>query len=102
MDQHAKVREFALQVRQQFPDAKVLLFGSRARGDALTHSDYDVIIVSDLFEGIGWIKRIETLVHYWQYDDDIDILPYTQKEFLFKQKESSTIRGAMKGIIVEI
>ena len=27
------------------PDAKVLLFGSRARGDFKKHSDYDVLVV---------------------------------------------------------
>ena len=33
-------------VQSYLPDAKVLLFGSRARGDFNMHSDFDLLVVS--------------------------------------------------------
>ncbi len=34
-------------VRKVLPDADIILFGSRARGDAGEHSDYDLLIIVD-------------------------------------------------------
>lgn len=39
--------EFARRVRALFPDASVWVFGSRARGDAVSESDLDCLIVLD-------------------------------------------------------
>ncbi|MFT4310766.1 MAG: nucleotidyltransferase domain-containing protein [Candidatus Woesearchaeota archaeon] len=100
MDPNAKIKDFSQRIHKDFPDARIILFGSRARGDALVYSDYDVMIISEAFKEIGWIKRIETLVHYWVFDDDI--LPYTPSECIEKQKTSSTIRGALKQKTIEV
>lgn len=34
-------------VQSILPEAKVILFGSRARGDNTVHSDYDLLIITD-------------------------------------------------------
>lgn len=34
-------------VRQVLPDAEVILYGSRARGDAAADSDYDLLVLTD-------------------------------------------------------
>ena len=39
--------QFAARVRDQYPDAEVWAFGSRARGDATWESDLDVCVVDD-------------------------------------------------------
>jgi len=47
----ARLRRFRAEVEQQFPDrvTQVVLFGSRARGDARPDSDYDVaVFIQDL------------------------------------------------------
>jgi predicted nucleotidyltransferase len=42
---HRILEIFAAQVRQQFPEARIWAFGSRARGDATWESDLDVCVV---------------------------------------------------------
>lgn len=32
-------------IKQRYPDAKIVFFGSRVRGDYLRDSDYDIIVV---------------------------------------------------------
>ena len=74
----------------------MLLFGSRARGDHLLHSDYDFIIVSDRFANMRWLHRIFSIVKLWEADESIDVLPYTPEEFEDKKINASVVRSAMK------
>ncbi len=86
------ILEFKKKVKRKYPDAKILLFGSRARGEALKDSDYDFIIVSKRFEGIGFLERIQKIYELWDYKLHADILCYTPEEFE-KRKDSLTIVG---------
>ena len=52
-------------IKNEFNTELVLLFGSRARGDNLIESDYDIIIVSKDFEGINFIKRMGLVQDLW-------------------------------------
>ncbi|MBI2133798.1 nucleotidyltransferase domain-containing protein [Candidatus Woesearchaeota archaeon] len=53
-------RDFIMKIRKQFNPDKIILFGSRAEGNAWVYSDYDFIIVSDKFEKVhgltGFLK----------------------------------------------
>ena len=54
----ARFREEVLPcLERAFEPQQVLIFGSRARGDALEHSDLDLILVSRDFEGVPWLDR---------------------------------------------
>jgi predicted nucleotidyltransferase len=75
---------------------KILIFGSRARGDHLIESDVDMIIVSKKFEGINWIKRIQEVSELWEGMVLSETLCYTPKEFEEKQKEWGIVRQAVK------
>ena len=37
--------EFAKQIHLQYPESKVWFFGSRARGDSHSDSDFDILVV---------------------------------------------------------
>jgi hypothetical protein len=90
-----EITGFLKLVEQRFKPKLVILFGSRARGDYLKHSDYDIIVVSDSFEGIHFLDRLTMLFELWDYDYDLDILAYTPKEFEEKRREIGVVHEAM-------
>ena len=97
----AGFEKFLNKVRGIFKVEKAILFGSRAKGTERLYSDYDLIIVSDSFNDIKWHKRIEQLVKFWELHRDIDILPYTKKEFDDKKKSRCIVKQALaEGIAV--
>ncbi|MDZ7337587.1 MAG: nucleotidyltransferase domain-containing protein [candidate division KSB1 bacterium] len=54
------VRRMASLVRKALPDARVVLFGSAARGDSAPGSDIDVLVISALIpEGLFEQARIK-------------------------------------------
>jgi len=61
---------------------KVILFGSRARGEALNDSDVDLVIISDDFKDMDFIRRLEFLSLNWRYPHlAADCLGYTPQEY---------------------
>jgi predicted nucleotidyltransferase len=91
-----EVKAFAQKLRKELRPEKIILFGSRAKGEAWKRSDYDFVIVSTAFEGMHWLKRISRVVRLWDSLSDIDALPYTPKEFEEKCKTSSVVRSAVR------
>ncbi|HLC97929.1 MAG TPA: nucleotidyltransferase domain-containing protein [Candidatus Nanoarchaeia archaeon] len=91
-----EIKPFLKAVRKEFAPEKIILFGSKARGDDWKQSDYDFIIVSKKFAGMHWLRRIAKIVRFWKLLTDIDVLPYTPAEFQRKKKESSIVRAAIK------
>jgi len=86
---------FVETIKKKF-DAKVLLFGSRAKGECFEFSDYDVIVISHKFQGVPWHKRISDIVKYWRLNKDLHVLPYTKKEFEKKKKMRTVVQVAAK------
>lgn len=76
------IKSFADKVRIDYPDAKIILFGSRARGDALKNSDYDIVVISKYFEGKKTPEIMSKLSLLWDFDEyRADIIPYTPEKF---------------------
>ena len=86
---------FVHKIKLKFKPATIILFGSRATGNAKEYSDYDFIIISDAFKNTHWLERISQIVPFWDSDRSIDILPYTKQEFNRKKKQSSVVQQAI-------
>jgi predicted nucleotidyltransferase len=67
---------FAERVRQEFPEAKIWAFGSRARGDAVEESDLDICVVVKNLNKQKW-EAISDIA--WEVGFDNDVLISTVK-----------------------
>ena len=91
-----KVSEFAKKVIADYPDARVIFFGSRARGDALQESDFDLIVVSKAFGKSNFFKRTEKMYDYWSEKAPLEVFCYTPKEFNKKKNEIGIVKNAVE------
>ena len=81
-----KIKETILEIE---PNAEILLYGSRARGDAVEHSDWDFLI---LLEGDVNGERIDKIRHRlyeleWEFEEVISSIIRNRQEWnspLFK------------------
>ena len=69
-------------IREQFPEARIWMYGSRARGDATWDSDFDTCVVLDRLDAAA----DETLSNIaWEvgfaHDRVITVLPFSQEDF---------------------
>ncbi|WP_276954250.1 nucleotidyltransferase domain-containing protein [Allomeiothermus silvanus] len=73
------------------PIEQAWLFGSRARGDALEDSDWDLLVVSGAFRGVPYLKRLQTLYR----------LPLRRAEYVALTPEELEARRNEIGIVGE-
>ncbi|MCS7039632.1 MAG: nucleotidyltransferase domain-containing protein [Caldilineales bacterium] len=65
---------------QSYDPDQIILFGSRARGEADADSDYDVIVIKRVDR--PFLERLRDMVPYLvEFDRPADILVYTPEEF---------------------
>ncbi|NHI94994.1 MAG: nucleotidyltransferase domain-containing protein [Candidatus Lokiarchaeota archaeon] len=81
---------------ETFKPVKILLFGSRAKGTATEDSDLDIIIVSDFFEPIPFLERMPIVLKLIAFPKHVDIICYSEKEFLNLKNKSSILIDALK------
>ena len=105
MQEKAWVMRVHRVLKGAYDDVKLVFFGSRARGDSLKESDYDIIVVSKKFEGIPFTERIKNVLKLlWEHGitEDVDVICYTPEEFEKKKKQLGIVSIAIKeGIILE-
>lgn len=89
-------KKFAAKARKMFDIEKIVLFGSRARGDNFLESDFDFLVVSRDFESLGFMERMSEMLRYWDEKFDLETLCYTKAEF-----ERKKISGIVKKAIEE-
>jgi hypothetical protein len=96
-----KIVDFLKKVRKRYKIEKAIFFGSRARGDNLKTSDYDLILVSRDFEGVFFSQRSADMYEFWDYYPlDIELFCYTPQEFEVMLKRIGTVQQAAKEGIV--
>lgn len=75
---------------------EAILFGSRVRGDYLSTSDVDVIVISPRFEGVRVIERMYQMHDAWEGDEFLEVLPYTPEEFERAREFSGVVQAALE------
>ncbi|MFQ6043956.1 MAG: nucleotidyltransferase domain-containing protein [Candidatus Poribacteria bacterium] len=91
-----QLKKFIDKVARAYKIHEVIFFGSRARGDYLLHSDVDLIIVSDDFEGIFFPDRSTAMYKFWDGGLPLEVLCYTVKEFEKKKRMIGLIQDAVR------
>ncbi len=89
-------KKFAYKINKRYNPVKIILFGSRARGDYLKDSDYDFLIISKKFKNKDFIFRASELYDFWDEPVDIEPLCYTPEEFAKKKKQIGIVQQAVK------
>jgi len=74
---------------------RVLLFGSRVSGNARPDSDLDVIIVSETFAAIPFVRRMAYVLSITRFPKHVDYLCYTREEFERIKDTSSIVHSAL-------
>jgi predicted nucleotidyltransferase len=90
------VREALPRLREAFAPLHVVIFGSRVRGDALSTSDLDVILVSPRFGSMRFLERPVRALETLGYPGGIEFLCYTPDEFETKREELGIVRIAVE------
>ncbi|HFE62825.1 MAG TPA: nucleotidyltransferase domain-containing protein [Caldithrix sp.] len=90
------IRESLPQVIKKFKPDKIILFGSRATGEARQESDIDIIIVSSAFANIPFLKRMPMVLRNIKFDKHIDFICYSPQEFQRMKKKSSIVMEALE------
>ena len=90
------LQAFKMKVDKDFPLKKMIFFGSRVRGKEHEDSDIDLIIVSDEFKSLNFIKRAAKMYDYWDLDYPVDFLCFTPEEFEKKTKGVTIVSEAVK------
>jgi len=94
--ENLEIKKFVEKVKKAIKVEKVILFGSRARGDYLEDSDFDLIIVSRDFEGISFYERMDRLILLWDSPLGLEVLCYTPEEFEKKSRQIGIVAEAVK------
>ncbi len=81
-------------LRECHPE-KVILFGSRANGNATEDSDLDVIVVAEMFERIPFLKRMAFMLKKVRFQKHIDFICYAPQEFERIQRSSAVLQDAL-------
>ena len=86
-----------------YKPTKILIFGSRITGGATKDSDIDVIIISERFKNIPFLKRMAMILKQVDFPKHIDFICYTLDEFeRIKDKSSVVIDALETGAMVKI
>ncbi len=79
-----------------FPIKSAFLFGSRARGDWLEESDWDIMVISPEFADISFPDRAAMLLRKVPLRR-VELLCYTEEEFQERMGEIGIVAEAAKG-----
>jgi hypothetical protein len=89
------VRDYLPVLRARLAPLQVIAFGSRVRGDALSTSDLDLVLVSPWFASFPYLRRAVAVLELLDYPAGLELLCYTPAEFEQKRRELGIVRVAL-------
>ena len=89
-------KRFARALEKRLKVNRLVLFGSRARGDNFVTSDFDFVLVSDDFLNVPFIKRAACLYEFWHSSRDLEMLCYTSDEWQRLKDKRGILLNAQK------
>jgi len=93
----SRITDFLQKVRQKYRVTEAIFFGSRARGEHLADSDYDIILVSPDFRGIFFSQRSALMYDFWNHWPlEIEPICFTPEEFTAKKSQIGIVSEAIK------
>ncbi|MBU7009951.1 MAG: nucleotidyltransferase domain-containing protein [Theionarchaea archaeon] len=97
-----KFKEEALpKIIEEFHPEKVILFGSRVKGEAEEESDLDVILVAETFREVHFLRRMPMVLKKIRFPKHVDYICYFPEEFERMKETSSVVMDALeKGIVL--
>lgn len=91
-----ELRLFRRRITSRYKVERMILFGSRARGELRRDSDVDLIIVSPGFRRKNVSQRASPLYLEWALKLPVDFLCYTPEEFRELAGRPSLVREALR------
>ena len=96
-----RLKKFKENLIRDYDIQKMILFGSRAKDSYKKYSDFDILLVSNNFDGVDKLKRSPALYLKWDLNYPVDFLCYTPAEFNKLKKQITIVREAVKeGIVI--
>jgi len=89
-------RRFVRRLKRELHAARIILFGSRARGDHRPTSDYDILVVSPRFRNVRWVERAGLVMRRWDMPLDLEPICLTPAEYRRRSKELSIVGEAIR------
>jgi len=91
-----RIDSFIEKIKKRFNPQKILLFGSRARGDNLKDSDYDILIISNEFRDLNFRERIIEIYKLVEEPLNVEVICLTPEEFEARKNELSIVGVAVR------
>ena len=86
------ITEYGTAVCNRFPDSRLFVFGSTARGERKSDSDVDLLVISKEFNHFSGMERLimlSRLRHGLARKTPLDIIGLTPKEFQLARKSKN-------------
>ncbi|MFW5983156.1 MAG: nucleotidyltransferase domain-containing protein [bacterium] len=101
MDREKLLKEIK-KFKKKLPfETKIIVFGSRIKGQHREDSDIDLLVISEHFRGVKFNKRMPIMYDYWDIEFPVDFLCYTPEEFEEKTKHFTIAKTAQQeGVVV--
>ena len=100
------IKKYVHRLNEVIKVEKLIVFGSRARGDFMEDSDLDLIIISEDFKGKSYLERARLLDDAWRKISTahlkIEAFGYTEEEYEEAKKSSPFVQNLITDGFIEI